>query len=154
MSTTNEKKIVDGYRFDFISRTLIVTKEFLEKANTPDSNEYQIIQKFKNDFPGMRITNRSHRTPKSYHNSDGTVTKKNQYAGLTYKKMELFIMSLPNGTDYLTPFCYLKQVSCYARVREWFLEQFPYYRTNPIYYLYNTVDVIDYTDYCDEQKAS
>ena len=63
--------------------------------------------------------------------------------------MEGFINGLSNSEDYMKPYLFLKNcgslplTSRYTAVRRWFVAQFPEFRKNPIFYLYNQVKVID-----------
>ena len=66
--------------------------------------------------------------------------------------MERFIDALPEGEsrdkvkdayNYLRNGTGLVQTSTYKIVREWFIQQFPEYRKNPLFYLYNEVVIID-----------
>ena len=62
--------------------------------------------------------------------------------------MEGFINGLSNSEDYMKPYLFLKNcgslplTSRYTAVRRWFVAQFPEFRKNPIFYLYNNVPVI------------
>lgn len=45
----------------------------------------------------------------------------------------------------------LVQTSTYKAVREWFVAQFPEYRKDPLFYLYNEVVIIDLKPILDRQ---
>ena len=75
--------------------------------------------------------------------------------------MEGFINGLSNSEDYLTPYNFLKncgslpQTSRYKVVRQWFVAQFPEFRKNPLFYLYNEVKVVDFRPILEaEQKRA
>lgn len=133
---------MNNYRFDFSTKTLFITKEFADNANNPESDEYSILLKFQQDFPQMRVKNRTHRTPSKYSNSNGSITSRNQFKGLTYNHMEHFINALPRSEDYVREYMFVKDIGGYAATAKWFIEQFPNYRDDPLIYLYDNVDVI------------
>ena len=72
--------------------------------------------------------------------------------------MEGFINGLSNSEDYMKPYLFLKNcgslplTSRYTAVRRWFVAQFPEFRKNPIFYLYNEVKVIDITPLIQQAK--
>ncbi len=140
------------YGFDFTTKTLTITKAFAEKASNPENAEYKLLMKFHNDFPNLSVRQRTHRTPSSYKNANGTKTKNNQFKGLSVKRMEKYINALPNKDKFLTPFNFLKDNASYTRLAQWFMAQFPDYRENPLFYLTNDVKVIDYSAYSQEKK--
>lgn len=140
---------IRGYKLDLAHQTLTMTAAFAEKANNPGTAEYRLVRQFLHDFPNLKVENRTHASPKRYKNSNGTVTTRNQFNGLTYEKMEQFMNNLPEGKKYLDEYNALRAVvvlspSGYASVRRWFAAQFPKYRENPLFYVKNSVDVIDY----------
>lgn len=146
---------MEAYSFDFASRTLTMTKAFAEKAASDlNSDEYKIIKQFQSDIPNLRISYRTHCTPTKYKNSNGTTTKKNQFKGLTFERMEKFINAIPNSEQFLVPFTFLKEHSSYTQTAKWFMAQFPDYRSNPLYYYENDVKVINYADYIENMAVS
>ena len=46
----------------------------------------------------------------------------------------------------------LPLTSRYTAVRRWFVDQFPEFRKNPLFYLYNEVAVISFTPYFERAK--
>ena len=44
------------------------------------------------------------------------------------------------------------QTSPYKTVRDWFIQQFPLYRKNPLFYLTNEIKVINITPFIDLQE--
>lgn len=145
---------MNAYNVDFAKMTITITADFAKKMNDPTSSEYQIICQFHKDFPAMKVVNRTHRTPSKYvSKKTGQKSKCNPYKKLTYKNMESFINGLPNAEQYLKSYNFLKDFggltapSHYAIVRRWFVDQFPKYYENPIFYLYNKVAVIDCSSY-------
>lgn len=134
------------YNFDFATKTLTITKEFADNANIIGSSEYMIVKQLQNDFPNMVIEKRTHKTPSKYHNSNGIITVKNQFNNLSYDRMEHFIKAIPNSEKYLSSYEFIKDCGNYSLTAKWFMKQFPAYRTNPLFYLSNTVDVIDFSE--------
>ena len=145
---------MNAYNVDFAKMTITITADFAKKMNDPTSSEYQIICQFHKDFPAMKVVNRTHRTPSKYvSKKTGQKSKCNPYKKLTYKNMESFINGLPDAEQYLKSYNFLKKCggltapSQYAIIRCWFVDQFPKYYENPIFYLYNKVAVIDCSSY-------
>ena len=69
--------------------------------------------------------------------------------------MEQFMNALPEGTKFLDEYNKLNAVavlcpSPYAVIRRWFEAQFPLYRNNPLFYVKNSVEVIDYATVIDK----
>ena len=130
--------------FDAVSRTLTITSKFAEMMNNPASDEYQLVAQFQKDFPGLRITKRTHRTPTRYNTKSGETYNRNQFKDLTYDRMEKFMRVLPQGEAYLTEYETVKAFAevvkhnGYPIVRSWFIEQFPHYRKDPLFYMNNS----------------
>lgn len=152
---------MEKYKFDFTTKTLTITKAFADNAENPASKEYKLLKRFQQDFPDITIVRRTHRTPKKYHAKSGEVYNCNQYKNLSYDKMERFMDALPEGEskdkvieayNYLRYSAGLVQTSTYKAVREWFVAQFPEYRKDPLFYLYNEVVIIDLKPILDQQK--
>ena len=130
-----------GYKIDFTASTITITADFAKKMNDPTSAEYKTISQIKKDFPQMKIINKTHKTPRKYvSKSTGETFNCNQFKNLKYENMEGFI----NGSLPLT--------SRYTAVRRWFVAQFPEFRKNPIFYLYNEVKVIEATPFFQQAK--
>ena len=151
---------MEKYKMDFTTMTLTVTKAFEEKAQKPFTAENKVLVKFQKDFPNLTIVRKTHRTPSKYHTKSGDTYNCNQYRNLTYKNMELFMDSLPEGESkekvkevykFLRYGAGLVQTSTYKAVREWFVQQFPEYRKDPLFYLYNEVVIIDLKPILDQQ---
>lgn len=151
-----------NYKMDFTTKTLTITKAFADKAaDKADSAENKILLRFMNDFPDLKIVRRTHRTPRKYITKSGEEYSHNQYKNLTYENMERFINALKDGESkemVLEAYNFLRygsgdiQTSTYKTVREWFVQQFPQYRKNPLFYLTNEVEPIDTKPFVDELK--
>ena len=149
-----------AYSVNYIDGTITVNSSFYDKMQDPTSEEYQLIKAIRADFPEMRIVNRTHKSPSKYTSkSTGETFNCNQFKNLTYKNMEGFINGLPNSQDYLPAYNFLKTcgslplTSRYTAVRKWFVAQFPEFRKNPLFYLYNEVNVIDFAPFIEEEQT-
>ena len=150
-----------NYKFDFTTKTLTITKAFADEAEIPTTEEYAILMKFQQDFPNLKIVRKTHKTPSKYHTKSGEVYNCNQYKNLTYENMERFMNALPEGESkekVLEYYNFLRnnagaiQTSAYKTVREWFVEQFPLYRKDPLFYLKNEVKVIEIKAFTEQQE--
>lgn len=125
------------FSFDAVSTTITITKAFADKLSDPNSEEYKLLRQIKADYPSLTVCRRTHRTKSNF---------VNQYKKLTYENMEAFIELLPNAEELLSVFNTLRtcanlvSTSPYTLVRTWFVEQFPLYRQDPMFYL--TADVV------------
>ncbi len=141
-----------SYTLDITTNTLTVSASFADAMNDPTSAEYELVRKFQHDFRGLRIVRKTHATPKRYKNSDGSITTRNKKNGLTYDRMERFMCALPDATDYLEAFYDVKEkaekmcLSPYAVVSDWFMKQFPKFRSNPMFYLWEQPKIICFED--------
>ena len=140
---------MDTYKYDVVSQTLTVTAKFAEMMNDPSSEEYKLVVRFQRDFPNLRVVKRTHKSPKRCTSkSTGEKFKCNQFKNLTCDRMKEFIEALPNHDAYLREFKFVRytasriQANSYKVVREWFVAQFPEYRKNPLFYLYNAPELV------------
>lgn len=154
---------MENFKMNFTTKTLTITKAFADKATNPASEEYGILIQFQKDFPALKIVRKTHKTPSKYKTKSGEEYSCNQYKNLTYKKMEIFMKALPEGESkekILEAYKFLRygsggvQTNTYKTVREWFVEQFPHYRKNPLFYLTNDVGVIDISPFIDKEKQT
>ena len=109
-----------NYKIDFEKQTLTITKDFAERAENINSEEYSILMKVRNDFPNMKVLNYSHKAPK----------RANKNKGLTYTRMENYIRLFDNAEELLKMFELVKRASkiqknSYLFVNQWFLATFP-----------------------------
>lgn len=154
---------MNTYKIDFANMTMTITKEFADKASNPKTAEYRIMTKFQKDFPNLKILRKTHRKPKKYHTNSGEEYSCNPYKNLTYENMEKFMKALPEGDskiEIVKAYYFLRfqvssiQTNAYKIVRNWFIQQFPLYRKNPLFYLNNDVDVIDIQEYLSGQEEA
>lgn len=149
-----------SYKLDITTSTLTVSASFADAMNDPNSKEYQLVCQFKHDFPRLNIVRKTHKTPTRYHNKDGSITTRNKRNGLTYERMEAYILAVSDehDTDYLEAFYTVRdvaEVSCvspYAVVSEWFMRQFPKFRTNPLFYIDNKPAIVDFSTILERAK--
>lgn len=143
----------NGYTLDLVRNTLTLTAAFADALNDPNSDEYKLVRQFQRDFPRLVIVRKSHKTPTRYKNSDGSITRRNKHNGLTYERMENFILAISpkDDTDYLEAFYTVREkaeemcASPYAVVSAWFMKQFPKFRSDPMFYLDNLPEIIDFS---------
>lgn len=142
---------MNAYSLNLTAKTLTITKAFEDAVATGEGPEYERYMKLMTDIPGLTVIRRTHKTPSKYRTNSGEAYSCNQFKNLTYKNMEGFIKGLPEHDDFLTVFNFLRnyaslvQTARYTAVRRWFVAQFPEFRKNPLFYLYNPVKVIDVT---------
>ena len=148
-----------GYTLNLTAKTLTITKAFEDAVSKGEGVAYELYTKFMRDIPGLTVIRKTHATPAKYvSKSTGETFNCNQFKNLTFDNMEQFIEALPNHDELLKSFKFLKyygglpQTSRYPVVRRWFVAQFPEFRKNPLFYLYNEVKVIDITPLIQQAK--
>ena len=151
---------MERYKFDAASKTLTITAAYAQKLNDMDSEEFKHYNSMMQAIPGLVVVNRSHRSPsKCTSKSTGEKFKCNQFKNLTYANMERFMDALPHGNVYRKEYDFLKdyasriQTNGYKLVRMWFVAQFPEFRKNPLFYVYNTPDLVKASNMIAENKA-
>ena len=149
-----------GYTLNLTAKTMTITKAFEDAIATGTGEAYELYTKFLRDIPGLTVERKTHKTPSKYTSkSTGETFKCNQFKNLKYENMEGFINGLPNNEEYLRAYNFLKncgslpQTSRYTAVRKWFVAQFPEFRKNPLFYLYNEVKVIDFRPILEEEQT-
>ena len=143
---------MERYKFDITKQTLTISASFAEAMNDPTSEEYQLVRQFQHDFPRIVIVRKTHKSP----------AKPNKHNGLTYERMERFILAVSpkDDTDYLEAFYTVRKMaeamcaSPYAVVSEWFMKQFPKYRTNPLFYIDHQPNIIDFSAVLEKAKKT
>ena len=131
------------YRLDVVSKTLTISKAFADAIANPKSAEYKLYTRLMKEIPGLTVVRKTHRTPTSYTSSRGEKFSCNQFKNLKYENMERFMAALPDNEAYFEQYSFLRysaacvQTNRYALVRDWFIAQFPEFRKNPLFYLYN-----------------
>ena len=152
---------MERYKFNPITRTLVMSAGFARAISDIRSDEYNLYKQMLADVPGLKVERKTHEKPTYYIGQDGERTTYYPTKGLTIKKMEKFMNALPEGKKFLDEYNKLKAVadicpSPYAVIRRWFVAQFPKYREDPLFYVNNSVEVIDFAEYLDSanKKAS
>ena len=151
---------MNGYRLDLAKKTLTITKAFEEAVSKGNTEEYDIYMKFLREIPGLTVVHRTHKSPTRYTNKQGEKFNCNQFKNLKYENMEGFIKGLPKHEELLNAFNFLRynaslvQTARYTVVRKWFVAQFPEFRKNPLFYLYNEVKVIEATPFFQQAKEA
>ena len=85
---------MQGIKVDFITNTIIITKEFAALASDPTSEEYVTLNLLREENPKMKIATRSRKKSSK---------ERNQNKGLTYKFMRKFIATMDEKN--LEEFC-------------------------------------------------
>lgn len=117
-------KNYQNHTIDYMSKTIILSKSFYEKAcNINNTTEFDEMKKLRAEFPDFTFT------VKQIKKKAGKTT----YRNLTYGNMEIYIRANEeNPAAMLAEFQTVKAKSCiqpspYAYVKKWFLEQYPDY---------------------------
>ena len=120
-----------GYRPDFDTMTIILTKKFAKSASIVGSNDYNTLCRIRKDYPDYKVVVRE------IAKKEG---KKNTHKNLTYKAMKVFIENTITEaeaqakalTELANAQILGKGQTCgaYLFVRDWFLKKYPnYYAT-------------------------
>ena len=88
---------MEKFTFDVISQTLTITAKFSAMMSNPESEEYKLVMRFRNDFPNLTIAKKTHKSATSYTTKSGEKFNCNQFKNLTYDRMEKFISALPES---------------------------------------------------------
>ena len=141
---------MENYKFNPVTKTLIVTAAFEKAMNNPTSEEYQRFIQLQHDIPGLKVSRRTHKSPTKYRTKKGETFRCNQFKNLTYENMEHFINALPDSKsaevmkvyEYIRYGAGLVQTNAYKIVRKWFVAQFPDFRKNPLSYFNQDFEII------------
>ena len=151
---------MEKFSFDVVSQTLTITSKFAKMMNDTTSDEYKLVQRFRKDFPNLTIAKKTHKSATSYTTKSGEKFNCNQFKNLTYDRMEKFISALSKSEGYLREYLFVKnyasaiQHNGYTLVRKWFVAQFPEFRKNPLFYLYNTPELVSGFAFLEEETAA
>ena len=150
---------MEKFQFDVISQTLTITAQFAKMMNDPESDEYKLVMRFRQDFPNLTITKKTHKSATHCTTKSGEKFNCNQFKNLTYDRMEKFISALPKSESYLREYSFVKdfasaiQTNGYTLVRKWFVAQFPEVRKNPLFYLSHSPELVSGFRFLDEETA-
>lgn len=118
---------MQGIKVDFITNTIIITKEFADLASDPTTEEYVTLNHVKSENPKMKIATRSRKKSSK---------ERNPNKGLTYKFMRRYIsvMDEDNLMEFNKQQLHyesfgLDNTTVYLKVRDWFIENYPDYET-------------------------
>lgn len=151
---------MEKFSFDVVSQTLTITSKFAKMMNDPKSDEYKLVQRFRNDFPNLTIAKKTHKSATSYTTKSGEKFNCNQFKNLSYDRMEKFISALSKSEGYLREYLFVKnfasavQTNGYTLVRKWFVAQFPEFRKNPLFYLNHSPALVSGAAFLDEETAA
>ena len=151
---------MEKFSFDVVSQTLTITAKFSKMMNNPESDEYKLVAKFRNDFPNLTIAKKTHKSATHYTTKSGEKFNCNQFKNLTYDRMEKFIKALPKSEGYLREYTFVKdfasaiQTNGYTLVRKWFVAQFPEFRKNPLFYLNHSPALVSGAAFLDQETAA
>lgn len=102
------------------NRVLVMDRTFAKAASFVGSNEYNLLQDARRDYPSYQVTLRSIKKKED----------KESYRGLTYKYMEDYIHTHANAAANMAE--YKQQIllsKChsirYANIKKWFLAMYP-----------------------------
>ena len=117
---------MQGIKVDFITNTIIITKEFAALASDPTSEEYVTLNLLREENPKMKIATRSRKKSSK---------ERNPNKGLTYKFMRRFIsvMDEKNLSEFSRKQAYfesfdMESAEVYQKVKGWFIKQYPNYK--------------------------
>ena len=141
---------MEKYKLNVVNKTLTISKGFADAIANPtnDCEEYNLYTRLMKEIPGLTVVRKTHRTPTSYTSSSGEKFSCNQFKNLKYENMERFMAALPDNEIYFEQYSFLRysaacvQTNRYALVRDWFIAQFPEFRKNPLFYLYNKPEIV------------
>ena len=113
----------NGYKIDFVSGTITLTKAFAAQASIKGNDAYNTLIELKKDMPNMRFVTR-------------TTPKKRKSDRLTYDKMKKFIRCQNDADILLIEFDTTRELSKseanpYQYVKKWFVNTFPNYKDIP-----------------------
>ena len=114
---------ITGYKMDVLNETLTVTDAFTKRASKMNSAEYELVLRFRRDFPNGTIVKET-----SKHSSS--------ISGLSVKKMEEYIGQCRDKEARLATFKTVKalskiQPSPYSYIKKWFLNNYANYSAQP-----------------------
>ena len=144
---------MEKYWLSIPNKTLTITKAFEDALSKGNPAEYNFYLEITRAIPNLKVVRKTHRTPSKYKSKNGDTSRCNPYKNLTYKNMECFIGSLPHGELYAEEYNQIKNCASplrpapYSLVRDWFILQFPKYRSTPWIYMFEDVEVIKAADF-------
>ena len=152
---------MERFKLDVVNKTLTISAAFAENIQDGSGEEYRLYLRLTKQIPGLSVVRKTHSTPKKYvSRSTGEQFSRNQFKDLTYKRMEQFLDGFSTDKSYRAEYDKVKAYAAIAKqngyplVRDWFIEQFPDFRKNPMVYFNNPPQIIPFTSKSeDEGKA-
>ena len=144
---------MERFKFDAVSRTLVMSADFARALNDYNSDESKLYRRMLKEIPDLNVERKTHKKPTSYIGANGKRTSCYPTKKLSYERMEKYMGALPEGHKYLDEYNKLRDkliemgLTPYATVARWFMVQFPKYRNDPLFYVKNCVEVVDYTEF-------
>ena len=111
-----------GYKIDWTTRVVTMTKKFAEEANEYGTPAYNTVNGFRKD--GFQLAVKK------------TEKRKACPTRLTFKQMEQYLSCLTNADDHIAALHAIMgvakaQKNQYEHVRQWFLQNYPNFREIP-----------------------
>lgn len=102
------------------NRTLVMDRTFAKAASFVGSNEYNLLQEARRDYPEYQVITRAIKKKED----------KESYRGLTYQYMENYIATHANAARIMEEYKELRlQAEChsirYPNIKKWFLAMYP-----------------------------
>ena len=125
-----------SYEIDPITKTVTITKKFLEEASQIDSQEFELYQKFK--AMNLKIIVKSRSTTKKSSSPLRPLNKtvEEKKALIPFAKMAHYISLLDDADEMMDEFDLVRELAKSEEhprqyVNAWFREQFPRYEAIP-----------------------
>lgn len=114
-----------SYIFDCVRNTLVVSKSFLDKAATYNTEEYKLFKVLREENPGMMISIKQRKAP-----------KKSAHANLTVKAMKRYLEQARDSEARIKQLDAVVEASAGQEhpmkyTRKWFLNAYPLYNKAP-----------------------
>ena len=125
-----------SYEIDPITKTVVITKKFLEEASQIDSQEFELYQKFK--AMNLKIIVKTRSTAKKSNSPLRPLNKpvEEKKALVPFAKMAHYISLLDDADEMMDEFDLVRELAKSEEhprqyVNAWFHEQFPRYEAVP-----------------------
>ena len=114
-----------GYKMNFATKTLTITKAFAAKAMLPNTQEANIILNMRTLIPDLKISYKTH-----------AGSRPHPFKGLSFRKMEDYIRCCENESELMTVYRGIREIAMvqpnpHNYVCRWFMRQFPDYKEIP-----------------------
>ena len=101
------------------ARTIVMDRTFEKNASVVGSDEYNLLQSARKDYPKYRVNRRQIKKNKN----------KKSYSGLTYEFMENYILSHNNADAIYAEYLELRLIAqchsiSYPQIKKWFLNTY------------------------------